>query len=96
MVLHTYRFKGQTYESSESTDREPEFSSDKIKRTFEDSIGSADDLDAKMGGDGTVYRPEDEGLYDSTSFRDSLKNSLKEQTKQFAEFFKTALFSKDG
>ena len=49
-----------------------------------------------MGGDGTVYRPEDEGLYDSTSFRDSLKNSLKEQTKQFAEFFKTALFSKDG
>ena len=96
MILHTYRYIGQTFETGESADGEPESSSDKIKRAFEDSIGTADDLDAKMGDEDTAYRPEDEGLYDSTSFGDSMKNSLKEQTKQFAEFFKTALFSKDG
>ena len=43
-----------------------------------------------------MYRPDDGGLYDSTSFGDSLKHSLKAQAKQFGDFFKTALFGKDG
>lgn len=90
------RYIGQTFDSGESTDGAPEPATEKLKRAFEDSIGSHADLDGKMGDEDTVYRPEDDSLYDSTSFRDSLNNNLKEQTAQFAEFFKTALFSKDG
>ena len=91
-----FRYIGQTFESGESSEDEPQSATDKIKRAFEDSIGTAEDLDARMGDEDTAYRPEDDGLYDSTSFGDSLKNSLKEQTKQFADFFKTALFAKGG
>ena len=90
------RYIGQTFDSGESTDDEPQSASEKLKRAWEDSIGSHDDLDARMGAEDTAYRPEDDGLYDSTSFRDSLKNSLKKQAAAFADFFKTALFSNDG
>jgi hypothetical protein len=49
-----------------------------------------------LGEEDPVYRPDDPALYDPTSFGDSLKESLKEQAKKFADFFKTALFGKGG
>ena len=58
-----------------------------------DSIGFGGDIG---GSENAIYRPEDASLYDSTSLGDSLKNSLKTQTRQFSEFFKSALFEKDG
>ena len=110
----TYRYIGQTFESGESADGEPQSASEKIKRAIEGAVDDAKDiasggmgnigsggdisgaLDDRFGSENTVYRPDDGGLYDSTSLGDSLKSSLKEQTKQFSEFFKTALFGKDG
>lgn len=101
------RYIGQTFESGESTDGEPQSATDKIKRAFGDALDSAkdqtgsgggigDELDSRFGEESTEYRPDDAGLYDSRSFGDSLKDSLKQQAKQFGEFFKTALFGKDG
>ena len=49
-----------------------------------------------LGEEDPEYRPDDPSLYDPSSFGDSLKESLKEQAKQFADFFKTALFGKGG
>lgn len=113
LLLHD-RYIGQTFDSGESADGEPQSATDKIKRAIEGAVDDAKDfgsgamgdigshgdigsaLDDKFGSENTVYRPDDGGLYDSTSLGDSLKNSLKEQTKQFSEFFKTALFGKDG
>ena len=50
-----------------------------------------DTIDDMLEDEGP-YRPEDSDLYDPTSVKDSLKKSLKEAAKKFADFFKTALF----
>ncbi|WAR20850.1 CRB-like protein [Mya arenaria] len=91
---HEFRYIGQTFESGESAEGEdPDSKEDPIDRGREPD---ADALDDMLGDEDTSYRPDDPDLYDPSSFGDSLKESLKEQAKQFAEFFKTALFGKNG
>lgn len=87
-----YRYIGQTFDSGETAeDGEPDEKSEDIERE-----GSHDDLEDMMGDEDPTYRPDDPDLYDPQSFGDSLLDSLKEQSKMFMEFFKTALFGKNG
>ena len=53
-------------------------------------------MDDRFGEEDTAYRPDDTSLYDSKPVKDQLMDQLKQQTKQFADFFKTALFGDDG
>ena len=85
-----------TADSGESTDDEPQSVSEKLKRAWKDSIGSHEDLDAQIGADNTLYKPEDDSRHNSASFGKRLMNSLKKKAAAFFEFFKKALFSKDG
>ncbi|KAL4222205.1 hypothetical protein ACF0H5_018243 [Mactra antiquata] len=88
---HEFRYIGQTYDSGETAeDEEPSSEKEKIER------GSFDDLDKGLGDEDTEYRPEDSSLYDQTSFKDSMLESMKNEAKKFAEFFKNALFGKGG
>ena len=90
------RFVGQTADFGESTDDELQPLSEKLDRILDSSKGSFKDFEIPIEDGETFYRPEDDSLYDSTTFVESLKKSLKTQTAAFADFFKTALFSKDG
>ncbi|XP_053407458.1 uncharacterized protein LOC123547213 isoform X2 [Mercenaria mercenaria] len=90
---HEFRYIGQTFESGE-TDEEEE--PDSKEETVERDKPDFDELDDMLGDEDPAYRPDDPSLYDPESFGDSLKKSLQEQTKKFADFFKTALFGKGG
>lgn len=91
--MHTFRYIGQTFDTGETADgEEPDEKEEKIER----EEGEYDMADEMMGEEDTAYRPDDPSLYNPQSFGDSLKESLKEQSKKFIEFFKTALFGKSG
>ncbi|WAR20774.1 hypothetical protein MAR_014748 [Mya arenaria] len=85
---HEFRYIGQTFESGESAEGEdPDVKEEPISRGQKPEKGALEE---------TKYRPEDPDLYDPLSCSESFKESLKKQAKQFAEFFKTALFGKNG
>ncbi|WAR20843.1 hypothetical protein MAR_014817 [Mya arenaria] len=91
---HEFRYIGQTFESGETVEGEgPDTKEEPIIRGREPDT---DALDAMMEDEDSIYRHDVPELYDPSSFSDSLKKSLKEQAKKFAEFFKTALFGENG
>ena len=87
------RYIGQTFQSGESADGEPQSATEHIKRAMEEATDDAKDFVSSSQG---VYRPDDADLYDTTSFGDSLKTASKRRLRNSANSSKQRYLEKMG